>query len=216
MMYASACLAASPETTPALPRRFSKAAILALIALIAACAAPRSIELPELGDWESRRAILTGVDEWEFAGRIGVRAGDEGFNGQLWWRQDGVVYRARISGPLGVGTVFLNGDQRELTLTDNDGGVTELHDAEADIRRMYGWTIPVRSLRYWALGIPDPAIPAETEFGGDGRLAKMKQADWQVDFTQYREGGGQLLPRRLNAVNDDVRVRLVIDNWVFR
>lgn len=197
-------------------QKFRNAALLPIIALIAACAAPRGVALPELGDWESRRAILAGVDEWEFDGRIGVSAGDEGFNGQLQWRQDGVVYRARINGPLGVGTVFLNGDHRELTLTDSQGIVTELEDAEADIRRLYGWTIPVTSLRYWALGIPDPAVPAETEFGDDGRLASMRQANWQVAFTQYREGGGQLLPRRLNAVNDDVKVRLVIDNWVFR
>ncbi len=215
-MFVSACLTANPEAWRALHEKFRNAALLPLLALIAACAVPRGIELPELGDWESRRTILAGVDEWEFAGRIGVSAGDEGFNGQLWWRQDGVVYRARISGPMGVGTVFLNGDHQELTLTDRNGEVTELQDAEADIRRMYGWTIPVMSLRYWALGIPDPGIPADTEFGDDGQLASLQQANWHVDFAQYREGGGQLLPRRLNAVNDDVRVRLVIDNWVFR
>ena len=38
---------------------------------------------------------------------------------------------------------------------------------------MYGWTIPVTSLRFWALGIPDPASPAETEFGDDGQLRKL-------------------------------------------
>ena len=194
----------------------SLTALQLLILLVSACAGPRSLELPELADWESRQSILSGVDEWEFAGRIGVSAGDEGFNGQLWWRQDGVVFRARISGPLGVGTVFLNGDRRELTVTGRDGVVTELHDAEIELRQMYGWTIPVTSLRFWALGIPDPASPAVTEFGNDGQLSKLSQENWQVDITQYREGGGQLLPRRLSAVNDDVKVRLVIDNWVFR
>jgi outer membrane lipoprotein LolB len=156
------------------------------------------------------------VDEWEFVGRIGVSAGDEGFNGQLRWRQDGVVFRARINGPLGIGTVFINGDRRKITVTDRNGAVTELHDAEVELRQMYGWTIPVTSLRFWALGIPDPGSPAETEFGEDGQLSKLRQQNWEVDITQYREGGGQLMPRRLTAVNDDVKVRLVIDNWVFR
>ena len=190
--------------------------LLSLIALISACAGPRSIELPELTDWESRQEILASVDEWEFAGRIGVSAGDEGFNGQLRWRQDGVVFRARISGPIGVGTMFVNGDRRELTLTDRNGVVTELQDAEVELRQMYGWTIPVTSLRFWALGIPDPASPAETEFGDDGQLTKLRQRNWLVDFTKYGDGGGQSLPRRLSAVNADVKVRLVIDNWVFR
>jgi len=190
--------------------------LLFLTALISGCVTSKSLELPELSDWETRQDILAGVDEFEFAGRIGVHAGDEGFNGQFWWRQDGVVFRVRISGPLGVGTVFINGDRREITVTDADGVVTELHDAEADLRQMYGWTIPVTSLRFWALGIPDPASPAETEFDDAGRLAKLHQRNWQVDITQYSEGAGQLLPRRLTAVNNDVKVRLVIDHWVFR
>lgn len=190
--------------------------LLSLIALTAACAGPGSVALPELTDWEARQAILADVDEWEFAGRIGVSAGDAGFNGQLRWRQDGVVFRARINGPLGIGTMFVNGDNRELTLTDRNGDVTELQDAEVQLRQMYGWTIPVTSLRFWALGIPDPASPAETEFGEDGQLRTLRQQNWLVDFTKYGEGGGQMLPRRLSAVNDDVKVRLVIDNWVFR
>jgi len=191
----------------------SRLVAIGLSALLAGCAARSSLELPELTDWESRREVL---DEWEFAGRIGVSAGTEGFNGQLWWRQDGTVFRARIGGPLGVGTVFINGDGRELTVTDSDGVVTELNDAEIELRQMYGWTIPVTSLRFWALGIPDPAGPAVTEFDADGRLTRLSQLNWQVDITQYREGGGQLMPRRLAAVNDDVKVRLVIDKWVFR
>ncbi len=190
--------------------------LLVLATFLSGCVTPRSLELPDLPDWQTRKELLAGVDEWEFAGRIGVSAGDEGFNGQLWWRQDGIVFRARISGPLGVGTVFINGDRRELTVTDSDGVVTELVDAEVELRQMYGWTIPVTSLRYWALGIPDPASPAETEFGDDGLLSKLHQQNWQVDFTQYREGGGQLMPRRLTAVSDDAKVILVIDNWVFR
>ena len=191
-------------------------ALLMLVALLSGCVTPRSIELPDLPDWQTRKDLLVGVDEWEFAGRIGVSAGDEGFNGQLWWRQDGIVFRARISGPLGVGTVFINGDRRELTVTDRDGTVTELVDAEVELRQMYGWTIPVTSLRFWALGIPDPASPADAEFSADGQLSKLRQQNWQVDFTQYREGGGQLMPRRLTAVSDDVKVRLVIDKWTFR
>lgn len=197
-------------------RPATRLALLGLTAILAGCAARGSLELPDISTWESRREILGNVDEWEFAGRIGVSAGNEGFNGQLWWRQDGVVFRARIGGPLGIGTIFINGDQRELTVTDGDGTVTELHDAEAELRDRYGWTIPVTSLRFWALGIPDPADPADTEFGADGQLDRLHQRNWQVEFSQYREGGGQLMPRRLTAVSDDVKVRLIIDNWTFR
>jgi outer membrane biogenesis lipoprotein LolB len=44
----------------------------------------------------------------------------------------------------------------------------------------------------------------------------IRQGGWQVDIREYRAGGGQPMPRRLTAVSGDVKVRLVIDEWVFR
>lgn len=192
------------------------AALIQVQLLIAGCATPGGASLPDLSDWEARQAVLGQTSEWEFSGRIGVRAGDEGFNGKLWWRQDGIVYRARISGPIGIGTVFINGDGREVSLTDKEGVVTELEDAEIDLRARYGWTIPVTSLRYWALGIPDPSSEATLEFNDSGLASGLAQEEWQVTIDRYAEGGGQMMPRRVTANSGDIRVRLVIDNWVFR
>ena len=184
--------------------------------MLAGCVSNQTRLLPDLDDWATRKQLLEQTDEWEFAGRIGVSAGTEGFNGKLWWRQDGTVFRARISGPLGVGTIFINGDRRGLTLTDRDGNITELDDAEAELRERYGWTIPVGSLRFWALGIPDPSLPAQEQVNNDALLTEVVQEHWHVTVSQYAIGGGQQMPRRLTAVNDDLKVRLVIDSWTFR
>ena len=184
--------------------------------ILAGCTTTSNILLPDLSQWEARKAILNQTDEWDFSGRIGVRAGDEGFNGKIWWRQDGIVYRARLSGPIGVGTVFVNGDGRELTLMDRGGVVTELDDAEVDLKARYGWTIPITSLRFWALGIPDPSLPSNVKFNRDGQMSYMRQGQWAVTIGQYSEGGGQAMPQKLTAVSGDIRVRLVIDEWTFR
>jgi len=190
------------------------AAVLAA-ALLQSCAAPRGLTLPELTDWETRNAVLLSIDRFEFRGRIGVSAGEEGFNGKLHWRQRGDRFDATVSGPLGVGTVKIEGDERRMRLTDNDGVVTDLDDAECDLRSRYGWTIPVASLRYWTLGVPDPASPAMTRFADDGLLAEIEQKGWTVTIGQYAPGGGQPMPRRISAEGGDARVRLVVDNWTF-
>jgi outer membrane lipoprotein LolB len=183
--------------------------------LLSGCAVDRGIELPPMPDWETRRDVLSGIERFEFKGRIGVRAGEDGFNGNLRWRQDGAAFSASVSGPLGIGTVRLEGDGRRVRLTDDDGKVRVLEDADRDLYAMYGWTLPVSSLRYWALGIPDPTVPASTQFDAAGRLARLEQRDWTLDITDYDEDAGQLLPRRMTAVNHDTRVRLVIDDWTF-
>jgi outer membrane lipoprotein LolB len=189
--------------------------LLALAALLAACAAPKSALLPDLGDWDRRTAVLAGLDTWEFSGRIAVRTGDDGFNGKLRYRHRGGGFQATLSGPLGAGTVRIEGDGPRVVLTDTDGQRVEMLDAELELRQRYGWTIPVASLRYWALGIPDPAAPAETRLNEGGQLQSLVQRAWSVNVSRYRDGGGQLMPSRLSAENSDTRVRLVIDRWVF-
>lgn len=191
-------------------------AIALLLMTIAGCATQRGVDLPELSDWETRTRILADVADWEFRGRIGVSAGNEGFNGKLRYSQNDNDFRATVSGPLGIGTLRIEGDSRRVTVTDKDGQETVLQDPEFDLRAMYGWTIPVASLRFWALGIPDPALPADTEFNEYGQLASLAQGTWHVKIPQYRDGGGQSMPRRLLAVSADNKVRLVIDNWTFR
>ena len=187
--------------------RLAALALLAGLSLTSGCATRERLELPELGSWESRQSLLAGLDEWAFNGRIGVAAGDDGFSGSLRWSQDGEDFEATVSGPLGIGTVRLEGNGRRVQLIDKDGNRTVLEDAERDLYLRYGWTIPVRSLRYWALGIPDP--------GDDGQLERLTQGGWRVDITRYGEGGGQAMPTRIKAASEQTRVKLAIHKWSF-
>jgi outer membrane lipoprotein LolB len=173
------------------------------------------IDLPELTTWELRQEVLGNISDWEFKGRIAVKAGDEGFNGKFLWTQSADEFSATVSGPLGIGTVRIKGNDRTIVLTDKDGVDTLLVDPETELYYRYGWTIPVSSLRYWALGIPDPKRTAVTVLDDAGRLENLEQGNWQVTISRYRESAGQSLPHTLTATNPDTRVRMVIDTWSF-
>ena len=208
-MYARAYSQRHPD------RSAVRAAWLCLIAL-SGCATTRPIiELPELTNWELRQQVLGAASDWEFRGRIAVKAGDEGFNGKFNWVQTGDNFYATVGGPLGIGTVKIEGSERNIVLTDKDGIETLLEDPETELYFRYGWTIPVASLRYWALGIPDPESSAATEVDESGRLASLRQGNWDVIISRYRESAGQQMPRTLTATNPDTRVRMVIDKWMF-
>lgn len=199
------------------PSRARLAAVGLAALLAAGCATQKGVDLPDISTWDDRSRVLAAVDEFDFNGRIGVKTADDGFNGKLRWHQDEAAFRVTVSGPLGIGTVRIESDGEAVAVTDKDGETTRLHDVEADLYYRYGWTIPVESLRYWALGIPDPRVPAVTEFGEEGELSSLEQRGWRVTIGRYREaGGGQRMPSRLTATNESTRVRLVIDRWVFR
>ena len=183
---------------------------------MAGCATTRNaVDLPPIDSWQARNEVLGQVQAWEFKGRIAVKAGDDGFNARFNWVQDGDAFAAAVSGPLGIGTVRIEGDGDSVTLTDKDGAESRLDDVETELQWRYGWTIPVESLRYWALGIPDPAAPGVTELDEQDRLLRLEQSGWAVEISRYAEGGGRQMPRILTAKNHDTRVRMVIDKWLF-
>ena len=183
---------------------------------LSGCATIRpSVDLPPLTTWELRQAALAATTDWEFRGRIAVKAGGEGFNGKFNWEQSGDNFFATVSGLLGIGAVRIEGDGQVIVLTDNDGIATVLSDPETELFRRYGWTIPVDSLRYWALGIPDPANDAQTVVDDSGRLVNLLHGEWSLEISRYKESAGQQMPRTLTVTNPDTRVRMVIDNWTF-
>ena len=186
------------------------------LAILSGCATTRSsIDLPDITTWDLRQEALIELDSWEFQGRIAVKAGEKGFNGKFNWTQTGDEFYATISGPLGIGTVKIEGDGRAVFLTDKGGTRTILQNPETELYYRYGWTIPINSLRYWALGIEDPSVEAKAEVDEFGRLISLQQNDWVLKISRYRESAGQEMPRNLMASNLDTRVRMVIEKWMF-
>ncbi len=168
-----------------------------------------------MASWDERQAVLSQFPEWQFRGRIAVKAGDEGFNGKISWTQTGEQFYATVGGPLGIGTVVIEGTDDQILITDKDGVKTPLVDPERELYLRYGWTIPVASLRFWALGIPGNAPISEIALNDEGRLASLTEGRWAVTITRYKESAGQQMPRTLTATNPDTRVRMVIDKWIF-
>ena len=171
--------------------------------------------MPDITTWDLRQEALIELDSWEFQGRIAVKAGEKGFNGKFNWTQTGDEFYATISGPLGIGTVKIEGDGRVVFLTDKGGTRTILQNPETELYYRYGWTIPINSLRYWALGIENPSVEAKAEVDEFGRLISLQQNDWVLKISRYRESAGQEMPRNLMASNLDTRVRMVIEKWMF-
>ena len=164
--------------------------------------------------WDSRQAVLTNLDSWGFNGRIAVRNDDDGFNGRLRYQQEAGDFDAVMSGPLGIGTVRLERSGDDLQFTDKNGTTTAFTNPDVELRYRFGWDVPLDSLRFWALGVPDPARPAETELDDAGQLAlAIEQGGWRIQVSKYRETGGQAMPQRLTVSNGETRVTLVIDKW---
>lgn len=171
--------------------------------------------LPPVADpaqaWQSHRQALERLHDWQLTGRIAIRTENEGWHASLDWRQQAQGYLINLTGPLGQGSVQMEGDGRHVTLRSGEESVVD-DDPERLLYYQLGWRVPVPALRYWVLGLPAPG-PAEQELNAQGHLARLRQADWNIEFRDYAAQGAWVLPGRIFVSNHQAQVRLVIDRF---
>ena len=192
--------------------------VLALALLVFALAGcktlrPAPAAPSESAPWEVRRAALQARENFDLSGKIGVAAGQDGFNAKLRWQQRGRQSQLALDGPLGVGGVRITSDGDALKVLNAHGEQLDSEAAKREIESKLGFQPPIASLRYWVLGVPDPSHPADEMLDDTQRLASLRQDGWQIDYATYASVRGQSLPSKVTLTREGVRVRLVVDNW---
>ena len=193
--------------------------LAALVAATCGCASlsgprPDAVPLsaPQQAAWADRQASLSRIDRFVVNGR--VASGAIGFKADLRWKQmaDG-RFELRVAGPFGARAAELSGDAYSVQVRTGQDPATVTADPEAWLEQALGCRLPVRGLRWWALGLPDPAARYDLLIDASGRPTRLAQHDWQLDYLEYRLVDGVELPRRIEASNGDTRVTLLADRW---
>jgi outer membrane lipoprotein LolB len=192
------------------------AALAIFVLILSACAtAPvkTSGEVPPAQSWDARRAEMQQQDDFELKGRLAVAAGKEGFNARLRWEQQGANSSLALDGPMGVGGVRISTNGSDLEVLSSRGQRLDSEAARAEIATRLGFEPPLASLRYWVLGVPNPAMPAEETLDSQQRLERLLQDGWDIEYASYSAFDGKWLPVRMTLRRDDVRVRVFVDGW---
>jgi outer membrane lipoprotein LolB len=188
------------------------AAAAALVALAGCRTVPPTA--PAAPPWDTRRPELQARAHFELKGRVAVAAGSQGFNARLRWGQDGDRARLALEGPLGAGAVHIDAAGSDLDIVTASGARLTGDAARAELSARLGFDPPLTSLRYWILGVPDPACPAdETLDPVRQRLSRLEQDGWRIDYGSYVVVGSEWLPARVTLERADVRVKLLVDDW---
>lgn len=169
----------------------------------------------------AREETLRQQPAWSLQGRIAVSNGRNGGSGRLDWSQDGRRFDVSLSAPVTRQSWRLVGDAALARLEGVEGGAREGADAATLLREATGWEIPVTALADWVRGIRAPgAGTASALYGLDGRLLRMEQGGWTIDYhwplagpDPAAGGGAQGLPTRLDARRGEASVRLIVDQW---
>lgn len=196
--------------------------VCVVLLLLSACELLPS-QLPAGGDaeaaWQARQNTLSALDVWSLSGRIGIQADQESWQASLRWNQRADGYDIKLSTPLGQEVLQLYSDAAGVIMRTAEGE-DFAQDGESLIFKRLGWRLPVSGLRYWVLGVPDPQAPsvasADQELDGLGRLTRLRQSGWEIDFRRYVTVNTIELPDKIflsNKQGAQLEVRLVMEQW---
>ena len=95
-----------------------------------------------------------------------------------------------------------------VTIDHDDGQVESSDDPEQFINQQLGMFVPLHSLRYWVVGLPEPSKAFETTAAG------FNQAGWVNEYKQMQLANNEAMPRKMTVMNEQVKVKLIIDHWI--
>jgi outer membrane lipoprotein LolB len=192
--------------------------VVAVFALLASACAMRPTKPslpPVVGSAEAnqaaRAAKLVAWPGWSMSGRIAVSNAGQGGSGRIEWRQDGRYYAATLSAPVTRQSWRVQGGPDGATIQGLSGGPRQGPDASDLVFEATHWRVPVDALGDWLLGLQRSGDTVH--FGGDGRIDRIQGEGWSVSYADWSEVDGVELPGRIEAAQDEARVRLVIDAW---
>ncbi len=189
--------------------------LLVVVALVG-CASRPTTPGPDV-DWGRRAESLLRLPGWQADGRIAVKSGDDGGQGNIMWRQRGDDVRIALRGPFGAGAWQIDWTGDGLVVTGKAGEVTTAYAGDDAVERyladQVGWSFPARSTRYWILGIADPAFASRSEFDVDGWLVQLEQNGWLVTYDRFTDVDGRWMPGKIVMRSENARVRLIVDRW---
>lgn len=194
------------------------AAVALLPVFFSGCAilAPKGVDgVAVIAPSEYDEAAQSLVD-WSLQGRVVVRNETQGWHATLNWTQSRDDYQIDLSGPFGQGAVALEGDSEFMRAQLGGDEVPREGPPSQLLSEVVGWQVPVLSLRYWVLGLPDPSDHlSDRKWDAVGRPAALSQSGWNIEYSRYREDGLFPLPTRLRAARGEWSFKLVVDTWTF-
>jgi len=157
------------------------------------------------------------LQNFEASGKVGFSDSKKGGNANLEWIQLGDLYQIRLYGPLGSGSLLINGNSKEVYLTQTDGKIIHAKSAEELVRAELGWIIPVSGLRYWLKGL---AVPKDhlkqIKFDKDLRIWFIEQQGWSITYQSYQTIQGIAVPQKLKLKNGPIQLTFIFHNWHLR
>lgn len=167
-----------------------------------------TVEPPSIPYSKTATLPLYKLEKWSFEGRLSITGRTESWTANIDWQHGFDKEKIKLSGPLGQGATHIELGKGVVTIDRGDGKAQTSNQPETFINQQLGLSVPVQSLRYWVIGLPEPTQNfVETATG-------FKQAGWLIEYKQMQAVKTTTMPYKINVTNEQVKLKLIVDEWL--
>ena len=174
-------------------------------AMLAGCAALPPESLPE-------RPQRASIQRFEFDGRIAVRSAQAAMSASISWLHDAGGDDISVRSPLGAMLAHLVGDASGARLETAQRESFAAADIGELGRQVFGLDLPLARMPDWVIGRSGGTHTA-VEFDARGRIARLTEQGWSIEYPEYESDAQQALPRRVFLRRGEIDVRLAVERW---
>jgi|GEM_PF-3208816 len=190
---------------------------LCLMLLLSACSnVPNAINSRE----NSVQSLDSIPQHWRIKGRISMVKEQQSWYARFNWLQQQKDFQIRFTGPLGETLLQLTQQDHSVRMK-TPSGETRSEDIEQLLFQQTGWELPIKSLKFWLQGFPNPEISARIHYDKKQYIREFYQAGWHIEYPKRHAllsplGTNLLLPKKIIAHKEDVKIKLIISHWDFK
>lgn len=195
--------------------------VLMILCFISACtttAMHSSKSTSEPDSSPTQQQLLDNLAEsWTANGRISVINGQENWYAKFIWVQKKQDFQLSFTGPLGETELQISQINEHVRLK-TPSEERSSHDLEQLLEQQTGWVLPIKSLRFWSQGSPDPGMSSRLKYDKRQQISDIFQAGWHIQYPkrmpfEQLSGSGILLPKKIIATRQDIKIKLIITRW---
>jgi outer membrane lipoprotein LolB len=163
---------------------------------------------PEMNYSRAAMLHLYGLKRWSFEGRLALTGQNDSWSANISWKHSPEAEKIKLSGPMGQGAVVISLTGNVVTIDRGGDDVQSSMQPEEFINQQLGMFVPVRSLRYWVVGLPEPSRSYKDTNAG------FNQAGWLSEYKQMQPVNNDgAMPHKMMVMNNQVKLKLIIDHW---
>ncbi|MCK5355046.1 MAG: outer membrane lipoprotein LolB [Methyloprofundus sp.] len=146
------------------------------------------------------------IRKWALQGRLVIKSNDI-LTANIQWQHEDETDILKLFGALGIGAVLIEVNEHGIMLDTGQGEKQVSQEVDAFIAQQIGFVVPLTALRRWVVGAYLQGVPVLQQAQG------FQQLGWQIRYNEYMQTPLGVLPRKIKISKDNIKLKLVIDQW---